>query len=109
MLSLKKYSINHYNLIINYRDKEYNAIIKTIITEGIEQGIFRNDIPMESMIFSQENYFNMFLNGKHSADQPLTIDTNTLFSLLINGVRGITTLEGHKLLNKKLNCSNTEN
>jgi len=109
MLSLKKHSINHYNLIINYRDKEYNEIIKKLMIEGIENGIFRDDIPLESIIFSQQNYFNMFLYEKHSTDQSLTIDTNTLFSLLINGVRGITTLEGHKLLNKKLNCSNTEN
>jgi len=102
-ITLKKFFLNQYNLIINYRDKEYNEIIKKLMIEGIEKGIFRDDIPLESIIFSQQNYFNMFLNEKHSTEQSLNIDTKTLLSLLINGIRGITTIQGHKFLNDKLN------
>jgi AcrR family transcriptional regulator len=94
---LKKYYSSHYNQLIQFRDEELASLIIDIINQGIEEKLFRNDLPAECLFRVQMNKVSIMVNDPSFFNEtPKSL--KMFFNLLINDIRGITTLKGHELL-----------
>jgi len=102
---LKKYYSSHYDYLLKFRDEELSSVINDIINQGIEEKLFRNDLPAECLFRVQMNKVSIMVNDPRFFDEtPKSL--KMFFNLLINDIRGITTLKGHELLDNKLNKIN---
>jgi AcrR family transcriptional regulator len=99
---LKKYYSAHYDYLLKFRDEEVASLINDIINQGIEEKLFRNDLPVECLFRVQMNKVSIMVNDPHFFDK-IPKSLKMFFNLLINDIRGITTLKGHELLDNKLN------
>jgi AcrR family transcriptional regulator len=102
---LKKYYSSHYDNLLKFRDEEVASLINDIINQGIEEKLFRNDLPAECLFRVQMNKVSIMVNDPRFFDEtPRSL--KMFFNLMINDIRGITTLKGHELLDNKLNKIN---
>jgi len=101
-VTLRKYYHKQYEAILNFGDDKYTKILKQLIIEGITSGIFRNDFPIDSLISIHMNHFALFLLEDRPTDSAPGLNKKELFAILLNDIRGMTTLKGHQLLDTKL-------
>ncbi len=98
---LRRYYPEKYAAIIDYRDNDYQKIIGGILLEGIEKSVFRSDVPVKFLLADQQNYFDFYVNEQYGEKFHGTISPKLFFLLMVNNIRGMTTLKGHQLLNEK--------
>lgn len=97
---IKKYNPDEYNIFIEFRDRQLNYIITSLIKQGKEEGVFRNEID-EHVIFTLHlNRITSIIEGSLLPEK--TIVDPIFLKLLIMDLVGITTIEGHKKLEEKL-------
>jgi TetR/AcrR family transcriptional regulator, cholesterol catabolism regulator len=98
MYELKKYHKDQYQAIFDYSNKELYRIITGIIQEGITEELIVADAPadcyysmhMDKIRFLIENVDRRFFANNYYLK----------VVLLIGEVRGMTTIKGHRILNK---------
>ena len=101
-ITLEKYYKKQYLLLINSRDKEYYKTIKETILTGIERKLFRDDLPVDNLIYSQLNHINLLLFGNYSKDSPpISFDLKTFYAILFNEIRGMATIENYNKVEQK--------
>ncbi|MDO9256898.1 MAG: TetR/AcrR family transcriptional regulator [Bacteroidales bacterium] len=99
--SLKKYQHPLYCNLKDFTDKELYFRIEKLIKTGIQKGYFRNDLTFNSLFLIQMNKLSGMAYAP-SEFQNLQYTKETFFMLLVNDIRGITTIEGHKILDDKV-------
>lgn len=96
---LKKYHNNQYKKIIDFRDNILYETIINWINKGIQSGIFRNDIDTKLVYFNQMHKILVLLydpEGEFLGSFP----TQIIYKLILNDIRGITTLKGHEIFDQ---------
>lgn len=97
---LKKRYKDCYQEMLDFGANDLSVLAVEIINEGISQGLIRNDIPvselynslLEKIVWIVEQHEGWSTaNGKHTG-----------IVLLVNGIRGMTTLKGHQLLDENV-------
>ena len=99
--SLKKYQHPLYCNLQDFTNKELYSRIEKLIKTGIQKGYFRNDLPFNSLFFIQMHKLSGMANAQ-AEFQNIQMTKETFFMLMVNDIRGITTVEGHKILDKKV-------
>jgi len=99
--SLKKYQHPLYCNIKDATDKELYFRMEKLIKAGIQKGYFRNDLTFNSLFVIQMHKLSGMANA-HAEFQNIKYTKETFFMLLVNEIRGITTIEGHKILDDKV-------
>lgn len=99
--TLKKYQYEYYCDLKDYSDKELYVRMKKIINMGIQKGYFRNDLTFDSLFLISMVKISHMINF-HSGSQNIPYTKKTFFLMLANDIRGITTIEGHKILDEKI-------
>jgi len=99
--SLKKYQHPLYCNIKDATDKELYFRMEKLIKAGIQKGYFRNDLTFNSLFVIQMHKLSGMANA-HAEFQNINYTKETFFMLLVNEIRGITTIEGHKILDDKV-------
>lgn len=99
--SLKKYQHPLYFNLKDFTDKELYSRAEKLIKTGIEKGYFRNDLTFNSLFVIQMHKLSGMANAP-AGFQNVQYTKETFFMLLVNDIRGITTLEGHKILDDKV-------
>jgi len=99
--TLKKYQYISYCNLKDFTDKELYLRFEKIINDGIRKGYFRNDLPINTLF--QINIARISGVFNSSSDfQNIPYTKETFFLTLVNSIRGITTIEGHKILDEKV-------
>ena len=97
---LKKYFPEIFNLFIDFRREQLMVIITHLLKQGKNEGIFREDIDDKLIYELHVNRLNSIIYGlllpEKRAGDPV------YFEILIITLRGITTVKGYKILDKKL-------
>ena len=93
---LKKYYPIQYQSISELSNKILFKKVKRIIKKGIEEVIFREDLNLEYVYFNQVNKISSF--GVFLFEDQYAIPSKTLYQLILNYMRGITTLKGFQEL-----------
>lgn len=92
---LKKYYHEHYQYLIKLRDEKLYKFFKSLLEKGINEGLFRNDISGKyifyNMIAKVTEHEDTLLAGNYGI-----IPNSAIYSLILNDIRGITTLTGHE-------------
>ena len=99
--SLRKYQHPLYRNLKDFTDKELYFRIEKLIKTGIQKGYFRNDLTFNSLFFIQMHKLTGMINIP-SEIHHIQCTKETFFMLLVNDIRGITTIEGHKILDDKV-------
>jgi len=101
LYSLKKYQHPLYCNLKDFTDKELYFRTEKLIKTGIQKGYFRNDLTFNSLFLIQVHKLSGMANAQ-AEFQNIQYTKETSFMLLVNDIRGITTLEGHKILDDKV-------
>lgn len=96
---LKKYYNNYYLKIIEFRDNVLFKIISKCINKGIKAGLFRNDVNIKYVFFNQMSKISMMLFDSEF-EYMKSISLNQIYMLILNDIRGITTLKGHEIFDR---------
>jgi len=101
LYDIKKYHSDIYELFTEFREKELGFIITNLLKQGKEEGIFRADLD-EKMIFSLHiRRINSIISGTLLPERNIT--DPVFFQAMIISLIGISTIKGHKLIDKKIN------
>ena len=96
---LKKYHTKQYKKIIEFRDNKLYELVAQSLYEGIHKGIFRNDINTKYVFFNQVHKISILVfDSVFESREPLT--SQVVYQLILNDIRGITTLEGHEMFDQ---------
>ena len=100
IFGLKKYYPEAFNLFIEYRKNQLLFRITQLIKQGKREGVFRDDID-ENLIYEIHIYrLNSIIDGSLLPDK--NIGDPVFFEILKISLRGISTLKGHKILDKEV-------
>jgi len=101
LYDIKKYYANIYELFTEFREQELSYMITNLLKQGKEEEIFRADLD-EKMIFSLHlRRINSIISGTLLPDRNIT--DPVFFQSMIISLIGISTIKGHKLIDKKIN------
>ncbi len=92
---LKKYHHREYQKIMDFRNDRLYFLITDYIKRGVAKGIFRDDIEIKYVYFNQINKISILILDSVT-ECPETIPVQEIYKLILNDIRGITTLEGHR-------------
>jgi TetR/AcrR family transcriptional regulator, cholesterol catabolism regulator len=95
---LKKYSYNQYKIVVQLRDEKLYEMVSEIIKQGISEGLFRNDVPDKYLYFNQIDKVLILLN-EFRREIPAS-PTSSVYKLILNDIRGMTTIKGHQRMNE---------
>ncbi len=96
---LKKYHGIQYKKVLEFRDNVLFQIVSGYVSRGIETGIFRNDLNIRFVFFNQISKISIILvDNAFECSKALSL--RETYSLLLNDIRGITTLRGHEIFDK---------
>ncbi len=96
---LKKYHSKQYHKIIDFRDQKLYRIVTNWIEKGIETGIFRKDLDMRLVYFNQVQKVSVLVyDSVFEYANPIT--AQDIYKLILNDIRGITTLKGHEIFDR---------
>ncbi len=96
---LKKYHSHEYRKIIDFRDNKLYKIVAEIIETGIKAEIFRQDLDTKYVYFNQMHKMSiLILDSVYDSSENLTIQI--IYKLILNDIRGITTLKGHEIFDR---------
>ena len=99
---LKKYHPLQYSKIIQFRDQKIYKIIESWITKGVAAGIFRDDLDLPLVFQNQiQKISALIYNLEYDFTEPLT--GQAAYMLILNDIRGITTLKGHEIFDQNYN------
>lgn len=96
---LKKYHNNQYKKIIDFRDNRLYQIVADCIQKGIESGIFRNDLDVKYIYFNQMHKVSIIVFDS-VFECPESLSVQVVYKLILNDIRGITTLKGHEIFDR---------
>lgn len=96
---LKKYYNLQYQKIIEFRDHVLFKMVNRCIMKGIKAGIFRNDLNIKYVYFNQISKISMI---KFNSEFEFTgsLSFKNIYVLILNDIRGITTLKGHEIFDR---------
>ncbi|MBK7479816.1 MAG: TetR/AcrR family transcriptional regulator [Bacteroidales bacterium] len=97
---IKKFYPEVYELFIEFRDKELDYMITTLIKQGKEEGLFRENIDEKIIYKLHLNRINSIIEGSLLPEK--TIADPVFFEFILINLIGITTIQGHEILEKKL-------
>ena len=97
---LKKYYPEIFHLFINFRKDQLLGIITYLLKQGKHEGIFRNDIDVELIYELHINRLDSIITGSLFPDKGA--GDPIYFEVLKTTLRGVTTIKGYKILDKKL-------
>ena len=97
-ISLKKYHYHSFLLLQEYRDNEYFEVVRNIISSGIQEGIFRNDVALEYLPYGHINLFSLLIDPID--DSVPRISREGTYLLMLNNIRGMTTMKGFQMLDE---------
>jgi len=101
LYDIKKYYANIYEVFTEFREQELAYMITNILKRGKEEGIFRADLD-EEMIFSLHmRRMNSIIRGTLLPNRNIT--DPVFFQTMIISLIGISTIKGHKLIDKMIN------
>jgi len=101
LYDIKKYYTNIYELFTEFREQELAYMITNLLKQGKDDGIFRADLD-EKIIFSLHiRRMNSIISGTLLPDRNIT--DPVFFQAMIISLIGISTIKGHKLIDKKIN------
>ena len=98
---IKKYHADIYELFEEFREKELNYLIRDLLKQGKKEKIFRADIDEEIICKLHINRINSIINGTLLPEKNIT--DPELFNTIIISLIGISTIKGHKLIERKIN------
>jgi len=98
--TLKKYQNTSYCDLKEFSDKELYSRFEKLINNGIQKGYFRNDLPFNTLFQIYIARISGIFNSS-SDYQNILFTKETFFLMLVNNIRGITTIEGHKIFDEK--------
>jgi AcrR family transcriptional regulator len=98
---IKKYYPDIFQIFTRFENNNLYEMITNIIKQGKEEGFFRKEIDEKNVFKFYQSRFTAIIDGsllpgKRTSDP-------VFFDFIIMGVIGITTIEGHKKLELKLN------
>lgn len=96
---LKKYHNSQYKKIIDFRDNKLYQVVADCIQRGVESGIFRNDLDVKYVYFNQMYKVSILAFGS-VFECPESFSVQVVYKLILNDIRGITTLKGHKIFDQ---------
>ena len=96
---LKKYHNNQYKKIIDFRDNKLYQIVANCIEKGIDSGIFRNDLDLKYIYFNQMHKVSILVFDS-VFECPESLSVQPVYKLILNDIRGITTLKGHEIFDQ---------
>ena len=95
--SLKRHYQRVTPLFENFRDEFLYPLVRELFEKGIKERLFRIDIDIEYFLLAQDALITSFLNNEFS-DQSVVMDPKRFLQLILNNLRGRTTLSGFKKL-----------
>ena len=96
---LKKYHSRQYRKVIDFRDHRLYKMVAELIEEGVEAGLFRQDLDTKYVFFNQMHKLSILLiDSVYDFSESMTIQT--IYKLILNDIRGITTLKGHEIFDR---------
>ena len=98
---IKKYHADIYELFEEFREKELKYLIRDLLKQGKKDEIFRADIDEEIICRLHINRINSIINGTLLPEKNIT--DPELFNAIIISLIGISTIKGHKLIERKIN------
>lgn len=98
---LKKYYSDTYSLIKEFRDTEMLFLITETIKQGKKEEYFMEETDEEIIYRLHVHKINILINQEIFPNNR-RLEPEKIFDLIINNIRGITTLKGHKLLDEKI-------
>ena len=99
--TLQKLNLNVEDLFDELRN-EYKKNLQRFINNGIEEGVFRENMDKEYLLLSHENIISLLITNPTENFNHATYDTKRFVYGLIDNIRGFTTVKGHKLIDKRL-------
>lgn len=96
---LKKYSNEQYKLIIEFRNNKLYDIVSNIISQGVEEGVFINDANDRYIYLNQIDKISALIHEIHPEMPAPDLSEEIIYGLILNDIRGITTLKGHVMFN----------
>lgn len=96
---LKKYHNREYRRIIEFRDKKLYKTFEMCIKKGIENGLIREDTDIRYAFFNPMSKVSMLLLDSvfERAELP---SAQKIYKMILNDIRGITTLKGHEIFDR---------
>ncbi len=96
---LKKYHRSEYRKIIEFRDNKLYKTFEAYLKKGIENGLISEDTDIRYAFFNQMSKISMlYTNSDFDCAESLSV--HKIYKMLINDIRGITTLKGHEILDR---------
>jgi hypothetical protein len=77
-------------------------IVAAWIQKGMDSGIFRNDLELPLVYYNQIQKISALLYSTVT-DSPEPFTPQAAYVLLLNDIRGITTLRGHEIFDRDYN------
>ncbi len=98
---LHKYYSSEHQLIKDFKKTELQYLLTELITLGKKQKIFRKDIDEDLIYYLHMQRIDSMANGTISTNKKFD-DPVFCFNILLNNIIGLTTLEGHELIENKI-------
>lgn len=98
--SLQKFYPSVIKLIDPLKTEYYN-ILNMLINNGIYNGIFRDTLDAKYMLQTHIGFFTLWINNPSENLLDNELNTKRFIYEIVNSVRGVTTIKGHKLLDDK--------
>lgn len=102
LFELKRYYPEAWNLLNQFKKNHVKKILERNLRKGIELGIYRADLNVSLMAYFRLAQFDLALEPSVFPMDKLSLGEIQL-NLLDHFLHGITTLKGHKLINKYKN------
>ena len=100
VFGLKKYYPDIFGLFLTFKKDQLLTVVTQLIKQGKNEGIFRDDIS-ENLIYEiHVGRIESIINGSLLPERH--IGDPVFFEVLKTSIRGITTIKGHKILDKKV-------
>lgn len=96
---LKKYHSNEYRKIIEFRDNKFFKTFEKCIKSGIEKGLIREDTNIRFAFFNQMSKLSVFYKDT-DFECAESVSAQKIYKLILNDIRGITTLKGHEIFDR---------
>lgn len=99
-ITLKKYHPKQLLLIKKYRDQIYLKTIRQIFDNGIKEGLFQSDIPINNLLYAHLSLYNMYLFDKKPSENIPAITADNVCAIFLMELKGIATKQGHSIIDK---------
>ncbi|QGY46669.1 TetR family transcriptional regulator [Maribellus comscasis] len=94
---LKKYHNSEYRKIIEFRDNKLFKTFENCLKKGIKEGMIIEDTDIRCAFFNQMLKISI-LNSESDFDYVGSPSVQKMYKMILNDIRGITTMKGHEIL-----------